>query len=142
VLQPVPPWGVLTGRLDLAQVSMLTRGGAAFRLFPTLGLDVMVEPPTDWRVKPRAWVGGRAIAYMKPDALYHDSEVHWRYGLGGKFTLTRHVELFAEVQMYASDAWFDDAGRFPDGTHFASWTSSVVGGLFDAETDARFALGK
>ena len=54
-----PVWGVLTGKIDLAQLSFSTsgRGGTGFSLFPMVGIDLLAEPPTQWRVKPYVWVG-------------------------------------------------------------------------------------
>jgi hypothetical protein len=142
-----PLWDVLSGRLDIAQVSVFTSGGAAFRLFPTLGLDVMVEPPTQWRLKPYAWIGARTAAYVEMPStrvpvFQHDSEVHWRGGLGAKFALTRRIELFAESQLYSQDWWWGGVSTFVEGDWFASWTISTVEGLVSAEVGARFALGK
>ena len=129
-----PVFGVLTGRLDLAQIDVFTAGGAAFRLFPMLGLDVMAEPPTRWRVKPYVWVGVRTTGYTQPSfsgvyEFYHDSETHWRGGLGAKYTLTHRIDLFAETQWYASDTYWGGA-------------MTEVIGLVNAEIGARFALGK
>lgn len=129
-----PVWGVLTGKLDLAQIDVFTSGGAAFRLFPMLGLDVMAEPPTHWRVKPYAWVGVRTTGYMQPRftgvyEVYHDSETHWRGGLGVKFSLNHRTDLFAETQWYERDTYWQGA-------------SFEAIGLVNAELGARFALGK
>jgi len=132
-----PVWGVLTGRLDLAQIDVFTSGGAAFRLFPMLGLDVMAEPPTQWRVKPYAWVGVRITGYTQPSSsavheFYHDSETHWRGGLGARYRLTPKVDLFAETQWYARDTYWEGMGT----------SMSEVIGLVNAGIGARFALGK
>jgi hypothetical protein len=129
-----PAWGFLTGRLDLAQVDIFTSGGAAFRLFPMLGLDLMAEPPTHWRVKPYAWFGVRTQAYTQPAPsgvyeFYHDSETHWRGGLGVKYALTHGIDLFAETQWYSRDA-------YGEGPMFEAI------GLVNAEIGARFSLGK
>ena len=129
-----PVFGVLTGRLDLAQVDIFTSGGAAFRLFPMLGLDLMAEPPTQWRVKPYVWAGVRTTAYTQQSfsgvyEFYHDSETHWRGGLGAKYTLTHRIDLFAETQWYASDTYWGGA-------------MTEVIGLVNAGIGARFALGK
>jgi hypothetical protein len=129
-----PAWGVLTGKLDLAQVSFFTSGGAAFRLFPMLGLDLMAEPPTQWRVKPFVWVGVRTTGYTKSPSsevyeFYHDSETHWRGGLGVKYRMTNRIDLFAETQWYARDTYLEGA-------------MTEAGGLVSAEIGARFALGK
>jgi hypothetical protein len=142
-----PLWGVLSGRVDLTQVSFFKSGEAAFRLFPMLGLDLMAEPPTQWRVKPYFWLGARTIAYTEsfessPIKFQHDSDTHWRWGLGGKFSLTNRLDLFAETQLYANDLWFDGPQVFPEGDWSVVSTGSIVGGLVGAEIGARFALGK
>lgn len=129
-----PVWGVLTGKIDLARIDVFTSGGAAFRLFPMLGVDVMAEPPTQWRVKPYAWVGVRTTGYLQPPStgvyeVFHDSETHWRGGLGAKYTLSHRIDLFAETQWYARDTYWE--GAMFEGI-----------GLANAELGARFALGK
>ena len=142
-----PVLGVLTGRLDLAQVDVFTSGGAAFRLFPMLGLDVMAEPPTQWRVKPYVWVGVRTTGYTQPTfsgvyEFYHDSETHWRGGLGVKYRLTSRIDLFAETQMYARDSYWEGAQTLPDGSWVVGTSMIEVIGLVNAGIGARFALGK
>ena|GEM_PF-841809 len=129
-----PVLGVLTGRLDLGQVDFFMSGGGAFRLFPMLGLDVMAEPPTQWRVNPYAWVGVRTTGYKQAPftgvyEVYHDSETHWRGGLGVKFSLNHRTDLFAETQWYERDTYWEGA-------------SFEAIGLVNAELGARFALGK
>ena len=127
-----PVFGVLTGRLDLAQVDIFTSGGAAFRLFPMLGLDLMAEPPTQWRVKPYVWVGVRTAGYTQSSSVYEfhpDAETHWRGGLGVKYRLTSRIDLFAETQWYARDTYWGGA-------------MTEVIGLVNAGIGARFALGK
>jgi hypothetical protein len=142
-----PAWGFLTGRIDLAQVDIFTSGGAAFRLFPMLGLDLMAEPPTQWRVKPYVWVGVRTTAYTQPAfsgvyEFYHDSETHWRGGLGVKYALTNRIDLFAEMQTYERDEHWDGAQTLPDGAWIVGWSTVEGIGLVNAGIGARFALGK
>jgi len=142
-----PAWGFLSGRLDLAQVSVFTSGGAAFRLFPMLGLDLMAEPPVGWRVKPYVWIGVRTTGYTETSTpslfeFQHDSETHWRAGLGGKFRLTRRIDLFAETQWYARDSYWEGVQMYPDGSFLAGSSMTEVIGLVSAEIGARFALGK
>jgi hypothetical protein len=136
-----PVWGVFTGRLDLAQLSIFTSspGGAGFSLFPMLGLDVMAEPGTQWRVKPYAWMGVRKAGYTLSSSV---SETHpaasteLRGGLGLKFRLNSRTDLFAETQMYQ---------RYNDWEGIdGSWGEPIMEavGLVNAEIGARFALGK
>jgi hypothetical protein len=141
-----PFWG-LSGRVDITQYSIYLKGGGAFRLFPMLGLDVMFEPPLDWRAKPYVWAGarltgGESYSPETPPTFIHDSESHWRAGLGAKFKLTRMVELFAETQWYANDRWWDGVSVFPDGSYLAGCSGTEVIGLTGAELGARFALSR
>lgn len=139
-----PFWG-LSGRLNLVQFSAFMTGGAAFRLFPMVGLDVLAEPPTGWRMKPYAWVGTRVTSNAgqpetDPPTFQRDSELHWRAGLGAKYNLTRQVELFAETQWFAQDRWWRGVEVLPDGSWFASWTETGAFGLTGAELGVRFQL--
>jgi hypothetical protein len=141
-----PLWGVLSGRADLAQVCIYTSGGSAYRFFPAFGLDVMVEPPLGWRLKPYLWGGGRAVGYARlPEAevptFMHDAELHWRAGLGGKFALTPRLELFAEVQAYAHDSWWGGPEIFEEGWLVGTSSIEVVG-LTGAGLGARYRLGR
>jgi len=141
-----PLWNVLSGRIDLAQVSFFTSGGRALRLAPMLGLSLMVEPPTQWRVKPYGWVGLQTtryagMPYSSLPEFQHDEETHWRGGLGVKYRLTPQIDLLAETQWYADDTWWDGVQVF-QGTWIASWTKSGASGLVGAEIGVRFALGK
>jgi hypothetical protein len=140
-----PVWNVLTGRLDLAQASIFTSGGAGFSLFPMLGLDLMAEPPTQWRVKPYVWVGVRTAGYTQSSSVYEfhpDAETHWRGGLGVKYRLTDRIDLFAETQLYARDNWWDGVDYAPDGSWMVGSSMTEVVGLVNAGIGARFALGK
>ena len=143
-----PLWNILSGRLDLAQVSIFTSGGTAFRILPTLGLDVMAEPPVDWRVKPYVWAGVRTTGYawMPTTTLYpvlqHDSETHWRGGLGMKYELTNRIDLFAETQWYSRDTYWEGVDVDPDGSFMAGTSMTEVIGLVSAEVGARFTFGK
>jgi hypothetical protein len=143
-----PVWNVLTGRIDLYQVrSHYFDAPTEFVLFPMLGLDVMVEPPVDWRVKPYFWVGARATAYTvwfapPPNEPLAGLETHWRGGLGAKFNLTKRTELFAEAQLYSNDLMRDNVGILHEGSFTNRLTGIEVSGLVGAEIGARFALGK
>ena len=136
-----PVWGVFTGRVDLAQLSIFTSspGGAGFSMFPMLGLDLMAEPGTRWRVKPYAWMGVRTAGYTLSSSLHEihrEAATELREGLGLKFRLNPRTDLFAETQMYQR---YNDWGGI-DG----SWgepTMETVG-LVNAEIGARLALGK
>ena len=136
-----PVWGVFTGRVDLAQLSIFTSspGGTGFSMFPMLGLDLMAEPGTQWRVKPYAWMGVRTAGYTLSSSvhdIHRNAATELREGLGLKFRLNSRTDLFAETQMYQR---YNDWGGI-DG----SWgepTMEAVG-LVNAEIGARFALGR
>ena len=142
-----PAWNVLSGRIDLFQVSVMTSGEAMIvgRLLPMLGLELLVEPPVGWRVKPYVWMGARTSGYTE-DPIFpihqYDSQTHLRGGLGGKYRLTRRIDLFAETQLYSRDSWWDGVRVLPDGSFTGRWMESEVVGLVSAEIGARFALGK
>ncbi len=140
-----PFWG-LSGRIDIAEFGILS-GGQMFRLFPTLGLDLLAEPPMDWCVKPYVWAGASLVGYhARPgDGMalsVFDYGSHWRAGLGGKFRLTRRIEFFAETQLYAYDKWWDGPATFPDGSFMSGGPVVDTFGLRSVEFGARFALGK
>ena len=143
-----PVWNVLSGRIDLYQVRVHPFDAPyEFMLFPMLGLDVMAEPPVDWRVKPYVWAGVRAPAYIEsfassPFELPHGWGTHWNGGLGAKFTLTKRIDLFAEARLYSSDLWREDVSRHHEGSLTARLSGTEVSGLVGAEVGARFALGK
>ena len=142
-----PVLGILTGRLDLAQVSISTSGigGAGFSLFPMVGLDVMAEPPTQWRVKPYVWVGLRTAGYTQSSSTYEfhpDAETDWRGGLGVKVRLNSRIDLFAEAQTYELDnSW--GGVDYPSGQLWVVGESTMEAiGILNAGIGARFALGK
>ena len=142
-----PVLGILTGKIDLAQLSFSTTGrdGTGFSLFPMVGMDLMAEPPTQWRVKPYAWVGIQTAGYTQSSSVYEfhpDAMTQWRGGLGVKYRLTSRIDLFAETQMYERDSYWDGAQTFPDGSWVVGTSMVEVIGLVNAGIGARFALGK
>lgn len=142
-----PVWGIFTGKIDLAQLSFSTsgRGGTGFSLFPMVGLDLMAEPPTQWRVKPYAWVGVQTAGYTQSSSVYEfhpDAMTQWRGGLGVKYRLSSRIDLFAEAQMYERSNHWEGAQTLPDGSWIVG-TSTIEGiGLVNAGIGARFSLGK
>ena len=142
-----PVWGVLTGKVDLAQWSFSTsgRGGTGFSLFPMVGLDLMAEPPTQWRVKPYAWVGIQTAGYTQSSSVYEfhpDAMTQWRGGLGVKYRLTSRIDLFAEAQVYERSNYWEGAQTFPDGSWVVGTSTVEAIGIVNAGIGARFALGK
>ena len=142
-----PVWGVFTARLDLAQLSIFTSspGGAGFSLFPMLGLDVMAEPGTEWRMKPYAWMGVRTAGYTRSSSAYETrpaATTELREGLGLKFRLNSRTDLFAEAQMYQRYNDWDGILSPGDGSGLAGETPLEAAGPVNVELGARFALGK
>jgi hypothetical protein len=143
-----PAWNVLSGRIDLYQIRVHPDDGQLeFSLLPMLGLDVLAEPPVDWRVKPYFWVGARATAYTASFAsslfeLPHGWGTHWVGGFGAEFSLTKRIDLFAEALLYSSDLWRDGMSRLDEGSFTNRLSGMEVSGLVGAEIGARFALGK
>jgi hypothetical protein len=142
-----PVWNVFSGRIDLCQVSVNSDATLMVELLPMFGLDVMIEPPMGWRVKPYVWGGARSPSYVKstdapPPGLLIASATHWCGGLGARFRLTRRIDLFAETQLYSNNLWRNGNPSLQTGAWKSSWNGSMVGGLVGAEIGARFALGK
>jgi hypothetical protein len=142
-----PVWGVFTGRVDLAQLSIFTSrpSGVGFSLFPMLGLDVMAEPGTQWRVKPYAWMGVRAGGYTQSSFVHEfqrPAATELREGLGLKFSLNPRTDLFAEAQVYQRYNDWEGIQSLGDGSWLAGESPMEAVGLVNAEIGARFALGK
>jgi hypothetical protein len=143
-----PMWNVFSGRIDLYQISVHPDDAMIeFFLFPMFGLDVMAEPPADWRVKPYVWAGARATAYTEsfassPFELPHGWGTHWCGGIGARYRLTKRIDLFAETQLYSSDIWRDCGSMHHVGSFTSRLSGTEVSGLVGAEIGARFALGK
>ncbi|MEO0071114.1 MAG: hypothetical protein ABIK39_03395 [candidate division WOR-3 bacterium] len=135
-----------SGRLDLAQFQIFTNGVTAFKLFPMLGLDILVEPPLNWRLKPYLWGGARITSYSdvfvdnNPPTFPRDSEMHYRAGIGMNFKLTPRLELFGETQFFADDTWWEGVTVFPDGFWFGSWSGIQGLGFCGAELGVRLLI--
>jgi hypothetical protein len=142
-----PVWGVFTGRADLAQMSVFTTspGGAGLSLFPMLGLDLMAEPGTRWRVKPYLWAGVRTAGYTLSSSAVEShptATTELREGLGLKFRLNSRTDLFAETQMYQRYNDWEGILSPGDGSFLAGETTLEGVGLVNAELGVRYALGK
>jgi hypothetical protein len=143
-----PVWNVLSGRVDLYQMSVYPDDGMVMvSLLPMLGLDLMAAPPVDWRLKPYVWAGARATTEYEfyasnPFEFPHGLGTHWVGGFGAMYKLTDRIELFGEVQSYSNNIWRDGVKILPGGTLSGNISGAEVGGLIGAEIGARFALGK
>jgi hypothetical protein len=96
-------------RSELAQLRLMYAGGGALTM-PGVGLDVMVEPPLPWRLKPYLWGGGRWAAYWGDqghfDARFeHHYVYNLRAGIGGRFALTKRLEAVAETELWSHDMY-------------------------------------
>jgi hypothetical protein len=121
--------------------------GETFQLFPMLGLDLMAEPPLNWRARPYIWAGARMGGYHGVSSgasflLMDDDETHVRAGLGAKFELSRLVELFAEGQMYAHDSRWNGIFNMGGGQVRVVDEKPEAFRLASAEIGVRLALAK
>lgn len=98
------PVGWAYGRVELAGVRFFNAGGGALVVFPTAGLDVLVEPQFHWRVLPYVWGGGDFTGYWgrqnNADPRFTSSYPLYelRAGIGAEYPLGPRVNLFAELQ--------------------------------------------
>jgi hypothetical protein len=95
------------GRAELAAVRSFFAGGGALIVFPTTGLDVLVEPQFQWRVLPYVWGGGSYAGYWgKQDNADPRFSVRSLYelraGIGVEYRLSPRVNLFAEIQVLST----------------------------------------
>jgi hypothetical protein len=123
------PIGWVYGRVELAGVRFFNAGGGALVVFPSAGLDVLVEPQFHWRVLPYVWSGASYAGYWgsqgTPDPRFSPfghlhSLYEFRVGIGLEYRLSRRVNLFAEIQMLDNlSVLAPDARRgFPQWWHF------------------------
>jgi hypothetical protein len=120
-----PVLGVLTGRIDVVQLSFSTsgRGGTGFSLFPMVGMDLLAEPPTQWRVKPYAWVGIQTAGYTQTSSVYEFHPVAGRTGRQVQVDVKdRPVRRDADVRTRRA------LGRCPDLTRRCVDGGMVYGG--------------
>jgi hypothetical protein len=103
------PIGWVYGRAELAGVRFFNAGGGALVVFPTAGLDVLVEPQFHWRVLPYVWGGGCYNGYwgnqgtadprfQPPVGEKINSLYEFRVGIGLEYRLSKRVNLYAEIQ--------------------------------------------
>ncbi len=140
-----PVWRVLSGRIDIFQIRVIPDDALLMiHLLPMLGLDVMAEPPVNWRMRPYVWAGARAPDHVETNhrPLRYEFGTHWCGGLGARYTLTERIELFAETQLYSNDIWRHGVSAFHQGSLSGRLTGTETTGLLAAELGARFALGK
>ncbi len=97
------PIGWAYGRVELAGVRSFDAGGGALVVFPTAGLDVLVEPQFHWRVLPYVWGGGNYAGHWgkqnNSDPRFSVRSLYeLRAGIGVEYRLSPCVNLFAEIQ--------------------------------------------
>ena len=103
------PIGWVYGRVELAGVRFFNAGGGALVVFPTAGLDVLVEPQFHWRVLPYVWGGAYYNGYWgnqgtadprfpPPNVKKINSLYEFRVGIGLEYRLSKRVNLSAEIQ--------------------------------------------
>jgi hypothetical protein len=140
------PIGWVYGRVELAGVRFFNAGGGALVVFPSAGLDVLVEPQFHWRLLPYVWGGASYAGYwgsqgttdprFSPFGHLH-SLYEFRVGIGLEYRLSRRVNLFAEIQMLDNlSVLAPDARRgWPQWWHFD------VFGLPRADIGFRYDFG-
>lgn len=99
------PLGWCYARLELAEARFFDAGGGGLTLFPTAGLDALVEPPLKWRLLPYLWGGARWTGYWgsqdTPDPrFYGQPDYEARAGLGLRWLLDRHLQVYGETQVF------------------------------------------
>ncbi|MCX6842551.1 MAG: hypothetical protein NTX53_09760 [candidate division WOR-3 bacterium] len=103
------PIGWVYGRAELASVRFFNAGGGALFVFPTAGLDVLVEPQFHWRLLPYVWGGAYYMGYwgnqgtadprfLPPDVKKINSLYGLRVGIGLEYRLSKRVDISAEIQ--------------------------------------------
>jgi hypothetical protein len=130
-------------RTELAHLRFMYAGGCGLLLFPDVGMDVLVEPPLAWRVKPYLWVGGRWFGYWGDqgyfDPRFVSPDVYSvSAGLGGRFAFTNRLEVFVEAELWRDEV-FDpvvELGLLEGEAFVGFWSQGS--GLLGAN---RFSLG-
>jgi hypothetical protein len=140
------PIGWAYGRAELAGVRFFDAGGAALVVFPTAGLDVLIEPQFRWRLLPYVWAGGSYTGHWgnqgtSDPRFSRFGDLHSLYemraGLGLEYRLSRRVNLFAEIQTLSD---LSVLAPSPD-RGVAQWLYFDVVGLCRADMGFRYDFG-
>jgi hypothetical protein len=119
------PHRMVGARITLAQLQFFKKGGSAFALLPRVGVDFLVEPPVDWRVRPFVAAGLSGTWYQggtnRGDARFvFDPDVHLWIGPGLSVRVTRRLEVRAEAGVYDFDRYYLKDPAFG----YYQWTNS------------------
>jgi hypothetical protein len=109
------PLSWLSVRASLAEARLLMQGGFALALFPTLGGDVIIEPPVKWRVVPHVRFGGTWTGYVGINDT-HDTrsafptDYSLRFGFGARYRLTDRINLEADTNIWGEETEYVAGG--------------------------------
>ena len=135
------PLSWLSVRATLAETRLLMQGGFALALFPTLGGDVILEPPVKWRVTPKVRLGGTWTGYVGiRDTLdgrkWYPKDYSLRLGFGVRYRLTDHINIEADTDIWEEETYFtlEPNTRGP-------WLFGAIG-IGQAHLGVTWAVGK
>jgi hypothetical protein len=99
------PLSWLSVRATVAEARLLMQGGFALALLPTLGGDVIIEPPVKWRVVPHVRFGGTWTGYVGiRDTLdarrYSSTDYSLRLGFGVRYRLNDRINIEADTDIW------------------------------------------
>ena len=119
------PHRIVGARVTLAQLQFFKEGGSAFALLPRVGLDFLLEPPVDWRVRPLVATGLSCTWYRggteRGDVRFLlDPDLHFWIGPGLSVRVTRRLEARAEIGVYDFDRYYLKDTYFG----YGQWTNS------------------
>jgi len=119
------PYRVVGARVTLAQLQFFREGGSAFALMPRAGLDLLLEPPVGWRVRPLVATGLSCTWYRgginRGDVRFLlDPDLHFWVGPGLSVRIIRRLEARAEIGVYDFDRYYL---KDPD-LGYGQWTNS------------------
>jgi len=121
------PYQMIGARVTLVQIQFFAEGGSALALLPRAGVDLLVAPPVDWRVRPLVAAGLSTTWYRggvnRGDARFlFDPDVHFWIGPGLSIRVTRRLAVCVEAGVYDVDRYYI---KDPDLGYY-QWTNSGV----------------
>lgn len=137
------PVGWFYGRMDLAELRFFNAGGGALAVFPSVGLDVLAEPPFRWRLMPYVWGGMRWTGYWgsqgTPDPRFYGMpDYELRAGLGLRYALNRRLHVFAETKVLGDFTWLTYA---PFRDYPSGYSRLTTVGFLPASLGVRYDFG-